>query len=109
MFQIADVMYRGDHRAVTAYRCGVLHVQHVGTVFADAASQVKAQPQEGVSGYAPDPYVLRNRSASFHAGHVSQDVAILIVNGECVQETSNVNLVACEVSANGMGINGDEH
>ena len=109
MLQIADVVHRGHHRHRTADGRGVLYVQHIGMVFADPACQVEPQPQEGVSGHPLDANVLRNGRASLHAGHVCQDVSILVMRGKCVQKASNVYLVACEVSADGVGINGDKH
>jgi hypothetical protein len=61
------------------------------------------------SGAAANLNMLWHPGARFYPGYVRQDVAILVVEGKGVQEASDVDLVACEVSADGVGINGDEH
>jgi hypothetical protein len=82
-------------------------VQQIGEILPDPPGQVEAKPDEGIGSHLPRSNPLRDGQARFHARHVRQDFAVLFLAGECVQKASNVNLVAREVPADGMGINGD--
>jgi hypothetical protein len=41
--------------------------------------------------------------------HVGNELVVLILGGKCVQETPNVDLITCEVAADGVSINGEAH
>ena len=48
--------------------------------------------------------------ARLRGRHVRQELAFAILAaGKCVQEASDVDLIAGEVAADGMGINGKAH
>jgi hypothetical protein len=109
MFEKADIVDGGDHRHGATDGRGILHVQEIGTVLPDLGGQVETQPEKRVGGNAPDPDLIRNERARLHAGNICQNLTILVRRGKRVQKASNVYLISCEVSADGVGINGEEH
>ena len=47
--------------------------------------------------------------ARLRSGDIGHEFAIAVVRAKCVQKTPNINLVAGEVAADGVSINGKAH
>src|SRR3954452_11402118 len=109
MLEEADVVDADHHRHGTGDRRGVLDVQEARSVLPDLLRQIETEAEEGVTGNEAGLDARGNVRASLLIRDVSDELGIGRLRAKCVQQAPNVNLVAGEVAADGMSINGKAH
>jgi hypothetical protein len=84
-------------------------VQQVRPVLPDFHGKIQAQPNEWVGRDSPGPNVGWNGLGGTIRRHIGNELVVPILGGNCVQKAPNVYLIAREVAADGVGINGETH
>ncbi len=110
MLQKADVVDAHHHRHRARHRSRVLHVKQIRPVPPQLHAQLVSQAQERVGGDGTGTNAGGQTTASLFGRHIGQDLAFAVLGGgESVQKASDVDLIACEVTADGVCINGNPH
>jgi hypothetical protein len=102
-------MHRNDDWHLAAQRRRVLHVKQVRTIGPHPSRQVEAQTQKRIGRDPPGQHRSRQRMVRLGGRRVGYELAVPLSGGQCVQKTSNVNLIPGEVPADGVSINGNAH
>src|SRR5215469_8704297 len=84
-------------------------MQQVRPVLADLHGKIETQATKRVAGDLAGANGGRKESVCLIRGNVGHEFTSAALGGKCVQETPNVNLIAREVPADGMSINGNSH
>ena len=109
MLQKTHVVNAHHNRNGASQRRCVLHVQQVRAIAPHLHGKVQPKAQERIGGDSPGAYVSRDTKGGTLCRHVGYELVVLILGGNCVQETPNVDLITREVAADGVSINGEAH
>jgi hypothetical protein len=84
-------------------------MQQIRTILANLAGQVQSQTKEWVYGDVPLMEAVRHFRERGLAREVRDEVRFLVNRRKTVQKIADVGLIAGEMLADGVGVNGKAH
>src|ERR1051325_6023893 len=109
MFQEADIVNAHHQRHGAEDRSGVLNMEQVGAMPAQAQWQVEPQPAIRIRRYAPGANAGRHLESRIRLGNESDELALRIEFRKLVEQIADVNLVPRQVTPDCVCVHRESH